>query len=64
MRMKATVAAVVLASFTGATGYCLGATADRPVRELSRNASVNSDNLVSPDSFSEVERVTAMLDAK
>jgi hypothetical protein len=63
MRMEAILTAVILASFTGVGGYYLGATADRPVWKLPRNAAVSSDYRVSSDSFSEVEQLTSMLDA-
>lgn len=63
MRIEPIAAAVLLASFTGAIGYYSGATSDRPVTELPRDAFVASEYLVSSEAFSEVERVHAMLDA-
>jgi hypothetical protein len=62
MRLQPMLVTAVLAACTGAVGYYRGATAEQRVVKLAPMASVAGEYFVSSDSFSEVARVTAMLD--
>lgn len=61
--MRRLVLTILLPVVAGCFGYCLGAMRERAIVQLPRNAAVELAQLLSAESFSEVEQTRATLDA-
>ncbi|MCL4177852.1 MAG: hypothetical protein KJ072_08915 [Verrucomicrobia bacterium] len=63
MRTHQLILTLLLVAVAGCSGYYRGATRERPVSQLTTDSMVALEYLVSEESFSEIERAGAVMDA-